>query len=1042
MANIGDEIIDGSVRWIVRDTKSAATTVSSGLMSAADKIKLNGYPSKTTGNSKYLREDGTWQDVYTLKPATITTLGGVIVGNNLTVDKNGKIGLSLSGNANQVLKGDGTWDTPPDTDTQYTLQQASATTLGGVKIQSGTGVTVGSGGVISLTAASKFEIGGIRFPGGEGSVLSAEGTWVENQVTVPENVVNNILTSKKVYSLFKNQVDENTTTQLAKDNLFLAGDGSWKPFIVNPPKQWGVIVYDGEDHVPDFSAMDTDEYAVATLSASSTEASIQSYINDYLKTSVVNEDNGKKGRKGLIIRDGALHAKNAGVYLLQVSPRNNYVWSNKVSGWRGLTQYGRSYVGTQLPIVCHWTIRKAPNTISLSAKRAEAEFGDEVKIEYSTDSDDSLTIKVPNDSLNPYYDPTFKEWGVEVNNNQASIDSAETELTLAQKTKMPFLSKNGYFDLQVTNDDIDTSQKILKYTMLRRINWASKNKYHKKIRKQINYPQFTVTSAKTENYYSKSAVLKFINKRVSSTLDYWEIEEDYSELELTNTKPRVIRLKYESDAKPTITVKQKGLLEVKLLEEIVNDVIKAKTTDGKDFDDILLKNNLTGEGAEPESIELPYTTAYALKKAYTDTATIQSATAYLTDNTLVGDTAIFKNTNPDPELATDYNGVRMDEVLYPYLVCMSIDGTSRKWWFYLESDYEFIASRRVKYWNNKDNDKTKWKVDYKEVLFKHYRSLTLVIIPKGSSGSTTVTIKSPSRDNFYNLKDTLTMKITISPSAATPLTGTADGYPIVLTGSTTSANLTAAISRFASGTAANYYKVGDYIPFKFTKSMQLDTKDDNDQPRTIPTDTIYKAVLIGINHGNPSDEHVGTSGSDMNAGHFMIGKAVDNVQICFYGKYMNTTNTNSGGWANTTLKTWLNDEEEGFISALPDQLKNSIRAYTKTSATSINNTVGQTTDKIWIMSKGEMFSNSATNHVVDEELKHTIQYQYFLNGNSRFFYDYEDNSTGRSCWFRSMREIGGSQFVRVRAEEEGQGEETIFAQAAKAALGIVPCFVL
>lgn len=1033
MANIGDEIVDGSVRWIVRDTRSEATTVSSGLMSASDKIKLNGYPSKTTGNSKFLREDGTWQISYTLPKATSNTLGGMIVGNNLTVDGNGKVGVSLSGNANQVLKGNGTWGIIDS----YTLPQASTTALGGVKISDKTGVTVGSGGIISLTAASKSAIGGIKFPGGTGSVLSAEGTWINNQVDI-----DSLLTSGKVYNLFKNHVDSNTTTQLLKDNLFLAGDGKWHPFIVNPPRQWGYIVYDGEDHVPDFSAMDTDEYAITAISANSTVASITNYKN-YLNASVIGGSNRIKGREGLTIRNGALHATNAGVYLLQVSPRNNYVWSTQVKNWRGLAEYNNSYIGTQLPIVCHWTIRKAPNNISLSAKRAEAEFGNEVKIEYQTDSNDSLTIDA------------YEDWGVIVDDTRVNHSAAKTTMTEAQKKKLPFLSKDGYFEIEAKKDDIDTTQDILSYVMLKRINWSTTSYYNKKLRKQINYPVFTVSSAATENYYSKKATVKFINKRIASTLDYWEIEEDYSDLVLTNTIPRVIRLKYDGDVRPTITVSNSGLLEVKLLEDIVNDVIKAKLNSTyKDFDYILKNANVTGENASPESITLAADISAALSNDYTTNTTIVSATKYLYDSTATVTAAsatLVKNTQTDPEIAADYNGVRIDEVKYPYLICMPLNSSSssaRKWWFYLESDYEFIASRKVKVWDDTSINSTDHHVAWKVELYKHYRSLTLILIPKGSSGQTTVTIRVPGRANFFNMKDSLKMNISISPSAATPLTGKSGGDPIILHDTITSADLTTAISRFDSGQGANYYKVGDYIPFKFIKALQLDSKDEDDNFRTLPTgtDAIYKAVLIGIDHAKDLYLHnyVGTTASvnKTKAGHFMIGKDSDNEQICIFGKKMNTAKSNSGGWANTELKTWLNDATNGFLSALPTQLQNNIKEYTKPSAINNNGDIGHTTDKIWLMAKGEMYPHTANRYVSDTELDGVTElYQYFKNGNSRFFYDHEDNTTGRRCWFRSRRNRYASQFVSIRAEEEGQGQETTY-NSANVVLGVIPCFVL
>lgn len=81
---------------------------------------------------------------YTLPMATGSTLGGVKIGSNITVN-NGTISLSKTDVTNALGY------TPPTTDTKYTLPTASAWTLGGVKI--GSNITENSG-TISLTKAN------------------------------------------------------------------------------------------------------------------------------------------------------------------------------------------------------------------------------------------------------------------------------------------------------------------------------------------------------------------------------------------------------------------------------------------------------------------------------------------------------------------------------------------------------------------------------------------------------------------------------------------------------------------------------------------------------------------------------------------------------------------------------------------------------------------------------------------------------------------------------------------------------------------------
>ena len=100
---------------------------------------------------------------YVLPPATKSTLGGIIVGDNLTVDGSGKVnaptpyklpigGTNIGGvknGGNVTIDAQGNMNAP--TTPAYTLPVASTTTLGGVKI--GNGVSVGADGTISVSAS-------------------------------------------------------------------------------------------------------------------------------------------------------------------------------------------------------------------------------------------------------------------------------------------------------------------------------------------------------------------------------------------------------------------------------------------------------------------------------------------------------------------------------------------------------------------------------------------------------------------------------------------------------------------------------------------------------------------------------------------------------------------------------------------------------------------------------------------------------------------------------------------------------------------------
>jgi hypothetical protein len=116
----GQTINDGSVVWKVKDLRDVATTSENGLMSSADKVKLNAIAEGA--------------NAYVLPTASSSTKGGVKVA--------GTQGLAMSGE-------------------NITLAAASTNTLGGVKIVSNGGIT-NTSGAISLTAATASQIGGIK----------------------------------------------------------------------------------------------------------------------------------------------------------------------------------------------------------------------------------------------------------------------------------------------------------------------------------------------------------------------------------------------------------------------------------------------------------------------------------------------------------------------------------------------------------------------------------------------------------------------------------------------------------------------------------------------------------------------------------------------------------------------------------------------------------------------------------------------------------------------------------------------------------------
>lgn len=202
-------------------TYSAATTSAAGLMSAADKTKLDGIAE---GANKY---------TYTL-PTASSTLGGVKTTSTVT---------STSGlTACPIISGVPYYK---DTNTTYTLPNATSSTLGGVKI--GSNITI-SNGTISLTkdnvtaalgytppttnttysnmtaatasAAGKAGLVPAPAAGKQASFLRGDGTWV-----VPTNTTYSNMTAATASAAGKAGLVP--APAAGKQTSFLRGDGTW-----------------------------------------------------------------------------------------------------------------------------------------------------------------------------------------------------------------------------------------------------------------------------------------------------------------------------------------------------------------------------------------------------------------------------------------------------------------------------------------------------------------------------------------------------------------------------------------------------------------------------------------------------------------------------------------------------------------------------------------------------------------------------------------------------------------------------------------------
>ena len=202
----------GSQRWLdstgawttpPNTTYGAASSTSAGLMSAADKKKLDGI---ATGANKYVHPNYTAQDNSLYKitvdatghvsavtavakgditalgiPSTNTTYGTFKGATTSEAGSTGLVIAPVAGNANRYLRSDGTWAVPPDTNTTYGV------------FAKATADVAGSTGLVPAPAK-----------GQQTYYLRGDGTWA-----VPANtwrgIQDNLTSSSTTDSLSANQ---------------------------------------------------------------------------------------------------------------------------------------------------------------------------------------------------------------------------------------------------------------------------------------------------------------------------------------------------------------------------------------------------------------------------------------------------------------------------------------------------------------------------------------------------------------------------------------------------------------------------------------------------------------------------------------------------------------------------------------------------------------------------------------------------------------------------------------------------------------------
>ena len=136
------------------------------------------------------------------------------------------------------------------------------------------------------------------------------------------------------------------------------------------------------------------------------------------------------------------------------------------------------------------------------------------------------------------------------------------------------------------------------------------------------------------------------------------------------------------------------------------------------------------------------------------------------------------------------------------------------------------------------------------------------------------------------------------------------------------------------------------------------------------------------------------------------GKAPLTFQLhdCYADKKdMNSSNTNSGGWKNSAMRT---THLPAILALMPTEVQNGIREVSKkASAGGASSTIETVSDKLFLLSEVEIFGSTSYSAAGEG-----TQYDYYKAGNSKVK---KRNGSAASWWERSPNASNSTSFCLV-----------------------------
>lgn len=343
-------------------------------------------------------------------------------------------------------------------------------------------------------------------------------------------------------------------------------------------------------------------------------------------------------------------------------------------------------------------------------------------------------------------------------------------------------------------------------------------------------------------------------------------------------------------------------------------------------------------------------------------------------------------------------------------------------------------------------------VDSYAVALTFFSATITVNVDSGASvtlkkGGTTIATKTSTGSAVFTVTETGAYTVTATKNGQTTsgsvnvVSGTTS-YSLTLSfvSSTLNNNEWSVIKSVSdAGQGANYWSIGD------RKAVTLNGTVGK---LSLSNVTTY-AFIIGFNH-NASVEGA-------NRIHFQLAKTAlsGGTDVCLCDNSynstvsttgyfsMNSSRTNSGGWASSQMRTnicgtSLSSYSGTIIAVIPAALRAVLKPVTKYTDNTANgggstaSYVTATTDYFFLLSEFEVFGSISYGNT--NEKNKQAQYAYYSAGNSKIKYKHDGTSTAAFWWLRSPYASYSYRFVNVYAGG------TVGTNFAYISLGFAPGF--